>query len=253
MTLHIHEAGSPSAPAIVFIHAGGLSSRQWLPQIARLSDAFYCLAPDLPEHGQSLADAPLTMDRCVDAIAALIREKAGGRAHVVGLSIGGSVAVTLLARHPDLVDHMMISGTAQRIGAVMAWLNNLNAPILRYWNKDSLVKMMATNFGIPPEMTELVDDIKKLTPDAMLRVTGMLRDLDVPINAPNPVLVCVGEKETSIAKNMARKYVQALTNVRGVIAPGGHLWDLQHPDVFAATVRAFVTDGSLPDALKVLG
>jgi pimeloyl-ACP methyl ester carboxylesterase len=225
----------------------------WLPQIKRLQDTYYCLAPDLPEHGQSLEVGPLSMDAYVDIIAALIRESVDSRAHVVGLSLGGSVAVTLLARYPELVDGIVISGTAQRLGKLYAWLNNLNAPILKYWPKDQLVSMMAKNFGIPPEMTGLVNDIRQLSPEAMLRVTDMLKDLDVPTSAPNPILVCVGEKETGVAKNMARQWVRMLRNARGVIAPGGHVWNLQYPALFAETVRAFLTDSPLPEALIALG
>jgi pimeloyl-ACP methyl ester carboxylesterase len=252
MTLYVREAGPTSAPAIMFLHGGGLSSRQWIPQIERLSDAFHCLAPDLPEHGQSLDVGPLTMDLCVDEAAKLIREKAGGKAHMVGLSMGGAVAVTLLARMPDVVDHMMISGTAQPLGQVLAWMANLNAPFLKVMSKDQVANAMAKQFGIPPDQREQIEDIKLLTPDAVLRTTTVLKEIRVPVDAPNPVLVCVGEKETLPAKNMGRKYVKMLRNVRGVIAPGGHVWNLQYADLFAETVRAWVTDSPLPDGLREL-
>jgi pimeloyl-ACP methyl ester carboxylesterase len=252
MSLYVRESGPRTAPTLIFLHGGGLSSRQWLPQIERLCDSFHCLAPDLPEHGQSLEATPLTMERCVEEVASLIRERAGGRAHVVGLSMGGAVAVTLLARQPDVVDHLLISGTAQPLGPVLAWMADLNAPLLKIMSRDQVANTLAKQFGIPPDQREQIEDIKLLTPDAVLRTTTVLKDIVVPIEAPSPVLVCIGEKETLPAKNMARKYVKMLRNVRGVIAPGGHVWNLQHPDLFAGTIRAWVTDSPLPDALHQL-
>jgi len=251
--LFVREAGSPDAPAIVFLHGAGLSSREWLPQFEHLSDAFHCLAPDLPEEGQSVAIGPLTMARCVDDVSNLIRERAHGRAHVVGLSMGGAIAVTLLAQHPELVDRVLISGTAQPIGAVVAWINNLNAPILKMMSKDQVAKLMAKQFGIPPEFKDQVEDIKLLTPNAVMRTSAVLKDIVVPIQAENPVLVCVGEKETLVAKGAARKYVRTLKHATGVMAPGaGHVWNLQKPQLFSDTVRAWLTGSPLPGELLPL-
>ena len=92
----------------------------------------------------------------------------------------------------------------------MMWIQNLNAPIMKIMSKDAVVKLMAAQFGIAPDQTALIEDIGLLSPDAVMRTTSVLGEIDVPINAPNPVLVCVGEKETVFAKNMARDYVKAL-------------------------------------------
>ncbi len=250
MPLYVREAGRGDAPAIVFLHGGGLSSREWIPQLERLSDSFHCIAPDLPEQGQSLDVGPLTMDRCIDGVSAVIHERAGGKAHLVGLSMGGAIAVTLLARRPELCDRVMVSGTAQPIGRVLAALNNLNAPVLKLMSKDQIAGLLARQFGIPPEKREYVEDIKLLSPQAVMRTSEILAHIDVPVQAPNPVLICVGGKETFVAKNMAKKYVHTLKNVTGVMIPGGsHLWDVQFPDLFAETVRAWVTASPLPGGL----
>ena len=66
----------------------------WQEQIAELRGAYHCLAPDLPEHGGSMAVTPFSIAGCAQQIADLIQERAqGGKAHVVGLSLGAQVAV----------------------------------------------------------------------------------------------------------------------------------------------------------------
>ncbi len=54
-----------------------------------------------------------------------------------------------------------------------------------------------------------------------------------PTAASRPVLVVVGRKETPVAKGMARRLQQTIVGAKGVIVPrGGHVWNLQYPDLF---------------------
>jgi pimeloyl-ACP methyl ester carboxylesterase len=122
MSLYVREAGPVDAPTIIFLHGGGLSSAMWQPQLERLHD-YHCLAPDLPEQGNSANIGPFTFADASRQVADLIRERVpNGRTHLVGLSIGGAVAVRLLRDAPEVIDHVMISGTATRINQGLAVL-----------------------------------------------------------------------------------------------------------------------------------
>ena len=80
--------GPPDAPAIVFVHGTRLTGAMWVAQQLALADEFRTIALDLPAHGTHAAD-PFTLDGAADALSASIREHAsGGRAVVVGLSLG---------------------------------------------------------------------------------------------------------------------------------------------------------------------
>ena len=68
---YVQSAGNPAQPAIVFLHGAGLSSRQWTPQLAALAADFYCIAPDLPEQGQTLGTFDLQV--AVEGVAALLQ------------------------------------------------------------------------------------------------------------------------------------------------------------------------------------
>ena len=102
---------------IVLLHGTRLSGAEWAVHAAELVDEFHVLTPDLPGHGTA-ADDPFTLDGAADAVAALIEMEAhGGRAVLVGLSLGGYVAMAVAARRPDLVAGLAISGaTAEPIG-----------------------------------------------------------------------------------------------------------------------------------------
>ena len=105
-----HAAGPSSAPAIVFLHATRLSRAQWSPQVRLLSARFRCVAVDLPGHGV-LADKPFSRDAAADLVAAAIdAESATGRAVVVGLSLGGYVAIDTADRHAERVAGLVLAG-----------------------------------------------------------------------------------------------------------------------------------------------
>src|SRR5690348_18405234 len=123
MALYLREAGPTDAPCIVFLHGLWVSSVMWQPQIERLSNEYHCLAPDLPEHGKSTDIGTLTLENTSHVLANLIRKQTPhGCAHVVGLSLGGSVALGLLRDVPEVVDHMMVSGTAAHFSPMIAAL-----------------------------------------------------------------------------------------------------------------------------------
>ncbi len=110
---------APDAPVVVFLHGTRVTGAMWAPQQAALAGRFRTIAPDLPAHG-TRADEPFTLDAAVDVVAATIREEApDARAIVVGLSLGGYVAMALAAREPDLVRGLVVSGaTIEPVGLV---------------------------------------------------------------------------------------------------------------------------------------
>jgi pimeloyl-ACP methyl ester carboxylesterase len=100
--------GRPGGPAIVFVHGAIVSRAIWGPQVERLRDRYRCVTVDLPGHG-SLEGRRFTLDAAADVVRNAIDEAAGGRAMVVGLSLGGYVSMALAARHPDRVRGLVIA------------------------------------------------------------------------------------------------------------------------------------------------
>ena len=104
-------------PTIVFLHGTRLTGASWAAQVAALGDAFHCLAPDLLGHGRS-EGGPFTLDGAADFVVELIaREAHGGRAILVGQSLGGYVAMAAAARAPERISGLVLAGaTAEPVG-----------------------------------------------------------------------------------------------------------------------------------------
>ncbi len=122
--------GPPDAPAIVFVHGTRLTRAQWAPQMRRLSRRYRCIALDLPGHG-ALAGVPFTREAAAEAVAgAIAAERPDGRAVVVGLSLGGYVAIDAAERFPDRIAGLVLCGCSAEPSGPLAILLRLLAWLL---------------------------------------------------------------------------------------------------------------------------
>jgi pimeloyl-ACP methyl ester carboxylesterase len=252
--LYTLEAGSPGAPSVVFLHGGGLSSASWRPVIERLPD-FHCLAPDLPEQGRS-AHIPYSIAGSADEVARIIQARAhGGRAHVVALSLGGPVAFTLLRSAPGLVDRVVLSGSSGRFSPLLSAIGRSTIWMYGLFPSRWLAQATLRQQGIPERYRELVlDDITaSLSPGFMRRYMTELGSWQLPERVDAPLLMVVGELEMRASRGITRGYLRRYPGARGAIAKDAtHAWCLQRPDLFADTVRAWLSGAPLPGELAPL-
>ena len=94
---------------VAFVHGARASHTMWRPQLDAVHDTGRpALAIDLPGHGARMAE-PFTIIGSLDAIDDAVRGL-GGRAVVVGLSLGGYLGIAYAARHLDRVAGLVASG-----------------------------------------------------------------------------------------------------------------------------------------------
>ena len=254
--LFLRESGDPDGLPVVFLHGGSLSSKMWLPQLERLA-AFHCLAPDLPGHGQSAPDEPFVLKEAARQVADLIREKTPeGKASLVGISLGGAVALTLLREDPQVVSSVMVSGAAARQDHFTGQLSLTTSGALRFVSPERQAEIAMRQFDVPQEYQPLViDDLRHSVTEAYSRsMVVALMSMDLPEAIACPFLVAVGEHEAIPARQAARKLLQMYPEAKGIIAPKmNQLWNLQDPELFNQTVTAWVAGQPLPDRLRFTG
>ena len=253
--LYSLESGTPDQPAIILLHGGGLSSKMWQPVMDQLN-GFHCLAPDMPEHGQSSGIAPFDLDDTAQRVAELVRERVpGGKAHVCGLSLGGAVVLTLARLAPEVIDHGMVTGTAAGVSKFLGQLSLASLWMFRMYKPAELVKVSLKQFAIPAQYAEMfTEDLLHSNTEAFNRtlIDNLMR-MQLPESINFPLLATVGEKETIPAKQAAQKITRLYPSATGRTVNGlGHVWALQNPTRFAATLRAWFTDCPLPEGLREL-
>jgi pimeloyl-ACP methyl ester carboxylesterase len=148
------EAGS--GPALIAIHGLGATKVSFLTSVAALATRFRVIAIDLPGFGDS--DKPLGASYdarfFARAVVALLDALELDRAHLIGNSLGGRVALEVGLRDPDRVERLALLCPSLAWRRQRAW-----APVVR---------MMRPKLGLvqaaPRPLVEAV--VHRLIPDA---------------------------------------------------------------------------------------
>lgn len=109
-----HDVGSGEPVLLLHGSGPGVSAwANWRLVLQGLQDRFRLLAPDLAGFGYSQAPAGMvhTRQSWLDQIVRFMDKLELPKAHVVGNSFGGSMALALAIAHPDRVDRLALMGS----------------------------------------------------------------------------------------------------------------------------------------------
>ena len=97
---------------IVLIHGFPFNKSMWKPQVDALKERYYVVTYDVRGHGASgIGDGQYTVEYFVDDLIALLDHLKIGRAILVGLSMGGYIALRAIERNPDRVRGLVLCDT----------------------------------------------------------------------------------------------------------------------------------------------
>jgi pimeloyl-ACP methyl ester carboxylesterase/drug/metabolite transporter (DMT)-like permease len=238
--------GPSGAPAIVFLHGAILSRTMWGPQLERLRDHYRCVTVDLPGHGV-LADHEYTVAAGVEVVRAAIRDGAGGRAVVVGLSLGGYTAIATAAEDPDLVRGLVVAGASMEPAGLAqlaylwyGWsLRLLPADLVR----DVGVGLFRRAYGRAIGDAIALGYDSKAGGLAVCRLAGV-RFRPRLLAYGGPILVVNGDLDPWFRLG-ERDFVEGVPNLRLLrLARASHVSNLDQPGRFSAAITEF--EASLP-------
>ena len=108
--LRVTETGS--GPSLLLLHGLFMDHSTWDPVGDVLASSYRVVAPDLPGFGQSEKPPesrfPYGINTFADAVLDLYAGLELGRAVLVGHALGGAIAITLAARHPELISRLVL-------------------------------------------------------------------------------------------------------------------------------------------------
>jgi esterase len=101
--------GQENGEPVILIH-GLFGSLDNLGVIARqLSDSYCIYALDLPNHGRSSHVQGMTLENTAHTIVTWMAEQGLQRAHFLGHSLGGKVAMEIALRYPEKVKQLIVA------------------------------------------------------------------------------------------------------------------------------------------------
>ncbi|WDZ88369.1 alpha/beta fold hydrolase [Nocardiopsis sp. HUAS JQ3] len=114
---------------IVLVHGLRVSGSMWRPQVELLeSEGRTVVVPDLPGHGSRRGEE-FSLGRAVDAVLDAV-DSVGGRALVVGLSLGGFVSIATAAAAPGRVAGLVAAGCTAKPAQLLAQVYRIPAVLM---------------------------------------------------------------------------------------------------------------------------
>jgi pimeloyl-ACP methyl ester carboxylesterase len=241
---------SGSGPPLLLIHGNEADHAMFDALTEHLAASFTVIAYDQRDCGQTENSAePYLLADLGDDAAALIAALRLPRTHVYGSSLGGLVAQSLAARHPDRVDRLVL-GNTWRAGISPAKFNPEGMRQLAALRTD-----LATNapriaeFFFPPDFIKARPSIVEMfhgsgrSEDKRAR-RGAVIGQDVPADLshfPRPVLLITGTEDRVIPPAATAALGETISDARLVSLDGiGHAGAIQAPDRVAAVISDFL-------------
>ena len=254
--MYVETYGATNGPPVVFLHGSMVAGWMWMAQVEALPE-FRCLVPDLPGFGKSGEEEWLSLANTADRVAELIQERCDeGAAHVVGLSLGGLVALRLASRHADSVRSMLVSGVPY--GALPTPLRMMNRAFLALYLRPLGARLVARALGIPKDesMEAFMDTARRTNPNAVRAVLDEVNSGAFPDGLQQvevPTLAVAGTRDTSLARRAVPHLQTTMPNARGYMVPDvGHQWNAENPALFSEMIRAWVTSQAVPETLAAV-
>jgi pimeloyl-ACP methyl ester carboxylesterase len=213
MYYEIHGEGTP----LVLIHGGGSTIQTTFGKVLPLfAEKYKVIAVELQAHGHtSDRNAPETFQQDADDVSTLLQQLNISKASFFGFSNGGTTALQIAIRHPDVVDKLVIaSGVYQREGLIPGFFEMMQHASLANMPKplqDAFLK-------INPDTNALLTMHNK-DRDRMIAFTD-ISDNDLK-SIEAPALIINGDKDV-ITNEHALKMSKVIPNAELMILPGEH-------------------------------
>lgn len=256
--LQVVEKGPRDAPPIVLIHCFSCAINWWNRMMPLLDRSHRVIAVDLLGHGGSEKPASgYTIPHQADLVAQALGRLGVRDAEVVGHSLGGSVAVGLAERSPQLVERVFIVDTppTHREASLGLIANAAFAPVIGevLWRvkpdfavRKGLEVAFAPGFPVPDEF---VEDVDRMTYSSYHDSPGGSDEYskEEPLNqrmkaTGKPLMVIMGAEEQIVEDPAARlaEYRRTYPGTKTrLIAGAGHSPNVEKPAVTAALVLGF--------------
>lgn len=213
MYYEIHGEGKP----LVLLHGGGSTIQTTFGNVLpMLAQKYKIIAVELQAHGHtSDRNAPETFQQDADDVTTLLQQLNISKASFFGFSNGGTTALQIAIRHPEVVDKLMIaSGVYQREGLIPGFFEMMQHATLANMPKplqDAFLK-------INPDTNALLTMHNK-DRDRMIAFTDISDD-DLK-SIKSPALIINADKDV-ITNEHALKMSKVIPNAALMILPGVH-------------------------------
>jgi pimeloyl-ACP methyl ester carboxylesterase len=249
--LPIYYDSSGKGEPLVFLHGLGSSSADWQLQVEYFRDQYQCITSDTRGHGRSgKPPGPYSVAQFASDTAGLLDYLGMAGVHLIGLSMGGSIAFQMAVDYPERVKSMVIINSAPAVvpsnfsEKLKIWQRQY---LFRILSMERIGKTIGARLFPKPDQKPLLDEFvvrwskndKKAYMAATMALVGWsVLDRIASIKAPTLVIASDNDYTPVTAKE---EYVARMPNAELlVIEDARHAVCVAQPEKVNPAIEAFL-------------
>jgi 3-oxoadipate enol-lactonase len=255
--VHYVDIGISNATPVVFIHGFPFSHKMWTfpgGQTEALAATHRVIAYDVRGHGDSeIGDGQYTIELFVDDLIGLLDHLNIVKAVVVGLSMGGYIALRAVERNPDRFRALVLCDTKSEADSNEAKIKRAasikavkaNGPRLFAQNFVANV-FAADSFNARPDAIKLIQSLIERTAPISLcgTILALASRTDTTASLSSitlPTLIMVGEHDALTPPAASQSMNEKIANSELHIIPNAaHMSNMEIPEEFNKHLVAFL-------------
>jgi len=267
VSIHWDYFGHGEREVFVFLNGLGMLTESWYTSVPHVHPEFDVLLFDYPGQGKSTRDdAPRSIPRLCDYLAAILDQLGIDRVHTQGVSYGGFVTADFGRLYPDRVHTQTLSGIQLTRTHLFQMYQELSLafyeqgePMFELYTRYLYEKMFSEKFleRIHTKVERMRDkfyqnyrrDVRclaRLTEAQDPFFANIDQDLDGYRAVTAPTLIIAGEHDRCIPLWAQEKLADIYPNNRFIALPGcGHLTYFEEPDIFWGNLRTLARTKSI--------
>lgn len=252
MHLHHLDLNPKESQTLVLLHGLGANGESWQLQTPFFTQAGYrTIIPDLRSFGQTPYPGHTSIAEMAGDVSELLTGLNIPQANILGISLGGTVALQFALDFPKQVDKLILVNTFAHLRPKNpgVWLYMLWRLILVHTiGLETQGKVVAKRVFPHPEQEiarqELMAQIRQADPRgyrATMRALGQFNVQPRLKEIHNPTLILTSEDDTTVPGDAQRALAQGISGARQILFPdGGHALSVDQAGAFNAAVLGFL-------------
>lgn len=250
LTTHYTLEGTGEGIPLVFVNALGTDLRIWDAVVPHLTDRYPVLRFDKRGHGLSdCPPAPYTIHDFSTDMLGLLDQLEISQAIIVGISVGGMIALDFAASWPERVHSMVLCDTAPIIGTADLWNDRIDQ--LREHGMGSIAEAILARWFAPTfkEKSPAVyqgcyNMLTRMPVDGYTGTCEAIRDADLTevtrTIAAHSLILC-GTEDASTPPDLVRGLLELMPDAEFQEIPdAGHSTCIEQPDLVAEQIERFL-------------
>jgi len=209
---------------LILLHGNGERWSYFKYQIDFFATQYRVIAIDTRGHGQSpRGEAPFTIHQFAKDLYDFMQEKAIDKAHLLGFSDGGNIALTFVLQHPEKVGRLILNGANLSPSGVKG---SIQFPIVCEYYIKRLFSKKDPETKKKVELLGLMVNEPHIDPKELAKVHCQ-------------TLVIAGYQDM-IKEKHTRLIHRSLPNAQLILLPGDHFIARRNADAFNQAVAQFL-------------